>query len=915
MKKLSILLLGALATTFVADAVPAKKGLFTFTQPDGSTISAQIVGDEFSHYYVTEDNVPLLQAEDGSFRYASVDASGKIALSNVFAQDIKYRSAEGIAAARIANLDDISNAVVKRNSNERRIRRVAEQQGMGLFTGNYPRSGKVRGLVFLVQYADVSFKVSNPKEFFNSLFNEEGFSQYNATGSVRDYFLDQSNGQFDVTFDICDVVTLSNKRSYYGGNDYYGNDKLPEEMAIEAAAQLADQIDFSQYDFDGDGNIDNVFVVYAGEGEATGGPSESVWPHSFEIENGKTYNGKKLYGYCCVNEWGYDGTPTPIGVFVHEFSHVMGLPDLYHTLTSSANYTPGEWSVLDYGPYNNEGRTPPAYSAYERNAMGWLDPVVLDGPTTVCLEEIQASNKCYLIPTNKTTEFYLLENRQLTGWDKYLPGHGMLIWHIDFIQNIWDKNEVNNKKVHQYVDIVEANNTANNNDLTVLAGYTYPGTSNNTAFTKETTPALVSWSGKRIEMPITDITETENGLIIFNAAGGVSELNTPEAPTLTSLDEGKIEIKWTAVENTSHYLVNMYTKDGDTKVPFGEYTNYIINNGTSIIIEGVQGFTEYFATITAAAGNVLSAPSAESSVVTDEVSIEFVSPSALGGSFSENGEATFNWHPVKDAVKYLLTVEGIDNRVPATITLDFGSGSNLTIPQGWSWSGTTSDRYSTSSSGYYGESAPSAKFCSDGMSLTTPVTDGNIASLSFWLRGANAGEASSLDINGRDKETDSWSLLTTISSINKYNNSPTILTLANNTGAQLHQLQFVYNKASGNLAFDDLTITLEAGKLNLYTGLDHSDVGNVSSYNTTLNVDTDEIRFYVEAVNADGNTSKPSNVVTINRFDNTAVDVIEVADNNTEAVYYNLQGIRVVNPESGLYIRRQGNTVSKVYIK
>ena len=163
-------------------------------------------------------------------------------------------------------------------------------------------------------------------------------------------------------------------------------------MVMEAAEALKDKVDFSQYDFDNDGCIDNIFVVYAGEGEASGGPAESVWPHSWVVTGTHIYNGKRLYGYCCTNEWNTNGKPAPIGTFVHEFSHVMGLPDLYNTEDSGVSYTPGEWSVLDYGPYNNEGNTPPSFGAFERNAMGWLVPRTIRVSGDYRLEDIQKSS-------------------------------------------------------------------------------------------------------------------------------------------------------------------------------------------------------------------------------------------------------------------------------------------------------------------------------------------------------------------------------------------------------------------------------------------------------------------------------------------------------------------------------------------
>jgi hypothetical protein len=223
--------------------------------------------------------------------------------------------------------------------------------------------------------------------------------------------------------------------------------------------------------------------------------------------------------YACSNERDYS-RPDGVGTFVHEFSHVMGLPDLYYTGDGKYLYcTPGDYSVLDVGCYNNASRTPVAYSSYEKNAMDWIDLKELSKPEDVTLRNLTDYNEACIIKTNRDDEFYLLENRQKTGWDAYIPNSGMLIWHIDGTQKVYDDNTVNNDKSHQYVDIVEANGKANNERQNYMKGWTWPGTSNKTEFTSETTPALKDWDGNAIDVPITEIAE-EDGLITFKAKGG-----------------------------------------------------------------------------------------------------------------------------------------------------------------------------------------------------------------------------------------------------------------------------------------------------------------------------------------------------------------------------------------------------------
>ncbi len=547
------LLTAAAATTLLmAQAVPARRGLIPVTQPDGSTIMIQRFGDERMHFTADSEGY-LLTAVDGYYYFGQVAADGFVKSTGVRATD----SADRTSIQRVADLDftgiSEKRAAAAAVDATTGPRRAIAQSGLGRFSGNFPRTGKVRGLVILVEYSDVKFTLDDPKSYFEDLLMKEGFDEYGATGSAYDYFKENSGGQFDPQFDVYGPYTLPQKRSYYGSNDYSGNDQRAEMMIYDGCRGLNAEINFADYDNDGDGYVDNVFVFYAGQGENDNGPAESVWPHQWELSSAGrslTLDGKKIDKYACTNEWEVS-TPCGIGTFVHEFSHVMGLPDLYCTTYVSGCTTPGEWSVLDYGPYNNDGRTPPAYSAYERNAMGWCEPRVLDGSCKIELDHILSSNQACLIPTSKYTEFFLLENRQKKGWDKYIPGHGLLIWHIDFVQSIWDSNAVNNTASHPYVRIVPANNNTNSE-----SGWSWPGTSARTEFTSSTTPALKNWSGKAIDVPITSISE-KSGIIRFDVLGGIDPLRAPAAQAPASITADSFTASWLPVDDATDYLLSV----------------------------------------------------------------------------------------------------------------------------------------------------------------------------------------------------------------------------------------------------------------------------------------------------------------------------------------------------------------------
>lgn len=558
---------------------PARRDVFTVTQPDGTTLQVCKVGDEYKHYLLTEDGKVLTLAADGTYCYASLGVNGILKSTGVKAVDAHMRSALPADALDITDkrLEEAATAV-----------RRAPQKGMGLNSTSFPRKGSPKALVILVQYQNVKFTVENPYEYFYALLNQEGYSDYGATGSCRDYFRDNSMGQFSPEFDVYGPVTLSKRRSYYGGNDMNGNDKNPGMMVVEAVKELDPDVDFSQYDTDGDGYVDNVYIFYAGTGEGTSNESDAVWSHSDDLSlRGLMFevDGVKINHYACSNEW-ESGQPVGIGVFTHEFGHVLGLPDLYHTQLSTTEYTPNVYSVMDYGLYNNLGRTPTGYSIYERNAMGWMDLEVIDSPANCRLDDIKESNHGYIIPTERENEFFLFENRQQTGWDTYIPGHGMLVWHIDFDKTVFSNNRVNNDASHLYVDIEEAAGYNSIFDKDILASYTFPGTGKITSFTDDTRPSMRSWSGQGQNLPITGISE-KDGVITFAVAGGGLNAPVPAQAADIEKDEKYFVASWQPVEGATDYEVTVITADVDYEV-LQPYENYSTGGKTSLRIDNVK---------------------------------------------------------------------------------------------------------------------------------------------------------------------------------------------------------------------------------------------------------------------------------------------------------------------------------------
>ena len=514
MKRLSILALICAITTAVW-AVPARRGGIIITQPDGSELTVYQHGDEHFHWTTNEKGEWISLDKDGFYR------------------KVEALNAEEIQARRMASPKHITYRAT-------------------------PLNIAPRGLVILVNFKDLAFETS--KEEMDSMLTGQNYTRdytytyrgkkYNVTsqGSARQYFEDASFGQYNLQLDVVGPVTVSKNMADYGGNNSYGSDKNPEGMIKEACELVNDSVDYTHYDNDNDGYVDFVYVIYAGYGEADGGDANTIWPHAWYLYSaaGKRcqLDGKVVDLYACGNEMDfYTKHHTGIGTFCHEFSHVLGLPDLYDTNQDQPHgqKTMGSWSILDYGPDNNEGNTPPMYSAYERFFMGWLTPRLITEPEDVVLEELNSKQEALLISTTdqhnligndpNPTKFYLLENRQQEGWDTYLPGHGMMLTYVQYTYNKWYQNTVNNTAKSMGVDLIEADGktpTSTQNGYDGKAKDLFPAGA--TAYTKIENHAIeeieevdgvitFKYKGGKIETAIEDVAENAQVIAIYNVLG------------------------------------------------------------------------------------------------------------------------------------------------------------------------------------------------------------------------------------------------------------------------------------------------------------------------------------------------------------------------------------------------------------
>lgn len=538
-KRLAVLLCAAAVVgSSLLYAVPARKVWKQVVQPDGSELRIQLCGDEFFRYYQTADGVPLVEV-DGGFYYASLKGISLKQTSRLPAHELAQRSSKELLLSDSLKMQfglQMPQAYrIRKDRNADKCRRSPDAaRNFGGQNLPNPMIGKKKGLVVLVNFKDVKMKTPHAHATFHRMMNEEGYSDHGQHGSVRDYFLSQSYGQFDFSFDVAGPVTLPNTMAYYGKN-IQGFDIRPGEMVLDACMQIQNQVNFADYDWDGDGEAEQIFVIYAGYAESNGAPANTIWPHQSYVQNRDgsdlVIDGTIIGKYACSSELtGVSGDVVAgIGTMCHEFSHCFGIPDFYDI--NGVNFGMDVWSLMDYGCYNDNGNTPVGYTSYERMMCGWLQPTLLNDTAAVrdmpCLSEAPVA---YAIQNEANkSEYYLLENRQQTGWDRYLPSHGMLVLHVDYDEKAWDMNMVNTNANRLRMSYIAADNARNANTLEFDL---FPGLRGVSCLTDFSKPAAALNTNnpqgiKRMSKPIYNIKE-QDGLIGFDflkdTAVGISEV-------------------------------------------------------------------------------------------------------------------------------------------------------------------------------------------------------------------------------------------------------------------------------------------------------------------------------------------------------------------------------------------------------
>lgn len=914
---LSLLVVCFVQTTF---AIPAYPKPLKVKQADGSWLTIQMRGDEHGHYVLTSDGIPLVfNARQKNYEYADWK-NGKVQASGFKATEVSERSAQVksfiqaqdksaiLESFKRARLQQLQQTLSSRRNASLKVGSNPQKEKLN----NFPTIGEVHSLVILVQFADTKFSTvgSDAHQFFSNMLNEPGFTYSNgANGSARDFYLNSSNGRFQPQFDVIGPVTLPEKYSYYGANKGSSVDDPVrlEKFVREACTLAAPSVDFSQYDHNQDGYIDNIYFFYAGKGEADSGDGNALWPHSAYYSDIATQagaaqtslklNGVEVGNYTCSNE--INGTiitpqPAGIGTFVHEFGHVLGLADHYDVNYGITTFAPGYFDTMAQASYNNNGNTPAAFSAYERACLGWLDLTVLkNGVDTLnVLPDLNDSNKAYVVPVGGTNdqEYFIMENRQQKGWDAFIPGHGMLLWHIDYDAKAWEKNELNITGTHQRVDIVEADNKLTDN---TCSGDPFPGTSNVTQCN------LTSWAGGKV-MSLDDI-EEKDGIINLMLGGLNLKLNTPDVK-VTEVQDSSIVVGWTDVPVAKRYVLNISSVVNGKKEPLPLYNNKVYTAAQpSLHVERLSSETTYEITLQANRGSyssdVYTQQFTTAAIPFSKYYVTDVKATAVGKT-----GFTASWKGMEAADNYVVTLHKLVYATEATQKgYDF-SKELEGMPSLWKTNGNLSMNN-------YGEESPCLRLNKIDAYLKMASAGNRISSVKFFAKSSSSTKAT---LAVEAYQNGEWKQIATLQGGADMASGDTysydLPELADSV--RLNVIQ----RTSGAFYIDDVLLGCNA--------LIHEPVAAYQKVSTNgktefafSGLDTDATYALVVNASKKGELSYGSKELIVTPASSTGISsVTATPSRNGQKRYYDLNGRRVPAKEMrhGIYIVKQGNSVYKI---
>ncbi len=576
----SILMLLSVVDLF---AVKASPKVIKFREPNGTIIRIKLYGDERFNYIKSLDGYILSEGVDGYLHYANYN-SGEIKVFEERYSSVPPDRVKGSTKTIPTMVYHSLHAGAYKSSNSS-IELSSVSRGRSI-----AELATFNSLVLLVEFLDKKFTLADPYSAIHNMLNKEGYSDFGATGSASDYFKDNLSG-CKIVFDVQQVISLPKTLAYYGEDSQGKTDAKINELIIDATKLAFESgVDFSKYDFDNDGIVDNVTIIYSGYDQAESGIADAIWAKQGVINN-VSYNGVKLGSFVCVSELRNteEIVPSGIGVFCHEFSHSLGLVDLYDTNGEQEGLGCGVWgsiSIMDTGCYLNNSNTPPYYTAIERDCLGIFDTIILEAGNSYTIDNVSSNNSViYRVNTTTNGEYFLLESKGNTGWDKYVGGEGLLVYHVDksnkdygMIQSYlrWTYNNVNAFSSHQCAYIF-----ANEANYQNGVGYAFlPGKSGQNELSLTTRPKFVDWNGRALGISIKDIVYS-SGKLSFNTVKErryLSELPIAKNITSTASDNSVFftwktnntyakEYEWlVSVYNGDKLIKSAYTKDNYIKI-------------------------------------------------------------------------------------------------------------------------------------------------------------------------------------------------------------------------------------------------------------------------------------------------------------------------------------------------------------
>ena len=624
LRHLSLTIFLLFALPLFLPASPAWRGLLQLVQPDGSIVPAHLSGDEHGHLMRTPDGCSLVQDAEGWWCYARYDYYGNLVNTGEHAGDPETPG-EIIAASRNIPFDLLLH---RRAARLQRMNQLHARQRQAIRTRAAEGSGSFRrGLIILAQFQDRSFE--HTRDDFERIINGSD------SKTALSYFRNQWKDFYSFQFDITDIITLPQDLAFYGANNKDKLDQNPAQMVIDACDAVAEAVDFSLYDNDGDGEVDNVFIFFAGPNESEGAGEKFIWPHMWYLQSGAgiTYrqDGVLIDNYACTSELMRDDnrqtytTFASIGTFCHEYTHTFGIPDLYdQDETESGGYAEAAWrciDLMDAGNYNDRGRTPPNYSAVERWFFRMSEGKVLTEGAHKLLP-VQENGDFYILPTDTEGEIYLLECREQKGWDAFIGGSGLVIYHIDrsdnpageaddgsgkkevSAQHRWEINQVNAWPEHQCIDIIEpdplarqsfqdAMKTLNYDAVNALASHAFWPYADYSVFTGDTDPAFRFWSGTDAPLGLTDIRRNSDGSVSFTAFDSQDDKVTAVRVDQQIVFQDATIIQWSSVDPAFNgKSIIRYGKADASRLEEVEVTPYETGK-YAYVIEGLTPNTAY----------------------------------------------------------------------------------------------------------------------------------------------------------------------------------------------------------------------------------------------------------------------------------------------------------------------------------